>query len=76
MVKLVASGGISREGRNMASEDKTLRWIGHLECGQTQEELALICISGSVKDMSKRVGLVQQALAVLLVHSFGDVIIT
>lgn len=46
----------------MASEDKALRWIGHLECGQTQEELALICISGSVKDMSKRVGLVSAGL--------------
>lgn len=51
-------------------------WIGHLKCGQTQGELALTCISGSVKDMSKRVALVQHALAVLLVHSFGDVIIT
>lgn len=45
-------------------------WSSRLE-----EELALICISGSVKDMSKRVGLVQQALAVLLVHSFGDVVL-
>lgn len=56
----------------MASEDKTLRWIGHLSVGRLRKRLALIYVSHrSVKDMSKRVGLVQQALAVLLVHSFG-----
>lgn len=72
----MASGGVSREGRNMASEDKIPSgWIGCLECGQTQGGLALTCISGSVKDMSTCAGLVQWALAVLLVHSFGDVII-
>lgn len=72
----MASGGVSREGRNMASEDKIPSgWIGRLKCGQTQGELALTCISGSVKDMSTRAGLVHWALAVLLVHSVGDVII-
>lgn len=60
----------------MVSEDKIPSgWIGLLECGQTRGELALTCISGSVKDISTRAGLVQWALAVLLVHSFGDVII-
>lgn len=32
MVKLVASGEF-QGGEKYGSEDKTLRWIGHLECG-------------------------------------------
>lgn len=52
----------------MASEDKTLRWIDTRVWADSGKSWPWICISGSVKDMSKRVGLVQQALAVLLVH--------